>query len=99
MQIVWVLYDNYGGGSRVVGIFSDPDVAKTVDIIALNLRGDWEIRGVDPKLIPYYYCKAFSAEREKKDFYFTVEPVKVDRLLNPMPDEYYCANPRFDLGE
>lgn len=76
MTIVWGLYANHVGEyGRLVGIFSSAELAKSCRSIALNLREEWEERG------GYWKCDAFSQPEGDEVFYYTVEPIQVDRLV------------------
>lgn len=76
MTIVWGLYANHVGEyGQLIGVFSRAELAKTCKSIALDLRSDWlEQNG-------YWKCDAFSQLEGDEVFYYTVEPISVDKLV------------------
>jgi len=77
---VWGLYENHSGGfSRLVGIFSRPNLAKSCKLIQPLLTSNWQHRDIGPNYI--WIAHALDPEDTQESFYFSVEEIQVDRLV------------------
>lgn len=80
-QSVWGLYSNYGGGfSRLAGIFSSVDLAKTCHSIQPLLQESWQYRDIRSGHV-IWRAAALDPLQPKDPFHFTIEEIIVDRLV------------------
>jgi hypothetical protein len=80
-KIVWGLYSNYPGGiSRLTGLFSSAELAKSCELIEPSLLGPWQYRDYgDGHGI--WQVNALHPDQVCEPFRYTVEPIEVDRLV------------------
>lgn len=80
-QSVWGLYANYGGGfSRLAGIFSTVDLAKTCHAIQSLLQEPWQYRDIGSGHV-IWRAAALDPLQPKDPFHLTIEEITVDRLV------------------
>ena len=82
--IIWGLYENHPGKhGKLVGLFSSVDKARDCALIQPLLLSNWQRRDVGYGSL-IWRAEAIDLEQsEVKVFAFTVEEIKVDRLVEP----------------
>jgi hypothetical protein len=80
--IVWGLYEKHAGEhSKLVGVFSSVDKARECALIQPLLISSWRRRDVGYGRLIWMAEAVDRACDETEVFYFTVEEIEIDRLV------------------